>query len=293
MKFSQILLVIVISIAAAFATVEWKTPAATTAEAEKAAQSGTKETRWEQIKRTGILRCGYTTWPPYITKDVNTGEMSGLDYDLAEEMARQLNIKIEWAGEAATGTMLSDLAMNRYDAICTNYGVLPGRIREASFTTAFIYLPAYLYVRKDDTRFDNDLNVANSPDIKLAALDGEFSSIGAAEGFPQSSRFSMPQLTTAADQFMAVAAQKADGVIQDPFVFELYDKANPNQLKPAGNKMVRVVACGFPIPANEPQFKQVLDDTLAYLQDNGFIEKLMKKYEGDVKFVRRAKNYAE
>jgi polar amino acid transport system substrate-binding protein len=286
MKPSHIGLVVILSVVAAYAT-------ATFAVKHNVVSAVAKETRLEQIKRTGVLRCGYATWPPFLTKDPNTGEISGLNHDLVEEMGRQLKIKIEWVGEVASGQMLADLAMNRYDMICTIYGLTPGRAREASFTSPFVYLPINMYVRKDDTRFDQDFDLANKPEIKFASLDGEFSSIGAAENFPASTKVSVPQLSTPADLFMSVETKKADAVLQDPFVFEEYNKKNPGVLRPAGNKVLRALACGMPIPANEAALKDTLDTTIAYLQDSGFIEKLMKKYEGDAKYVRPAKNYAE
>ena len=286
MKINQIVLVVALSIVAAYATV-------TSAGKPSAVSALVKETRIDQVKRTGVLRCGYTTWPPFIIKDPNTGKMSGVNYDVVEEMGRQLKLKIEWTAEVASGQMLSDLALNRYDMICTLFGLTPGRSRETSFTIPFVYLPVNMYVRQDDTRFDQDPQLANKPEVNLAVLDGEFSSIGANENFPNSTKVSVPQLSTAADLFMTVATKKADAVLQDPFVFEEYNKGNPGVLRPAGNKTFRVIATGMPIPANEPAYKDMLDTTIAYLEDSGFIDRVLKKYEGEIKYVRPAKNFAE
>jgi polar amino acid transport system substrate-binding protein len=252
-----------------------------------------KETRLDQIKRTGVLRCGYQTWPPFLTKDPNTGAIGGISHDLMEEAGRQLGFRIEWSGEVATGQMLADLSMNRYDMICTLFVKTPSRMREGDFTYPFVYLPLYLYVRADDKRFDQDFAAANKPEIKLAALDGEFSAIGAAENFPQAARFSVPQLSTSADLFMAVTSKKADAVLQDPETFNGFAKNNPGQLKPAGNKPLRMLPCGFPMPLNEPAFKNAMDATLAYLQDSGFIDATLKKYEGEVRYTRPASGFAE
>ena len=37
-----------------------------------------KETAYERVTRTGVLRCGYATWPPNVMKDPNTGKVSGI-----------------------------------------------------------------------------------------------------------------------------------------------------------------------------------------------------------------------
>ena len=56
-----------------------------------------KETTYERVMRTRTIRCGYFVWPPFLTKDLNTGALSGLNYDVAEEMGKLLDLKIEWS----------------------------------------------------------------------------------------------------------------------------------------------------------------------------------------------------
>ena len=259
---------------------------------EGASRQAGKETRLEQVKRTGILRCGYAVWPPFFTKDPNNGKMGGPFYDLVKEMGRQLKLKIEWTTEVSMGEMLADLALNRYDMVCVPFFETPNRAREGDFTMPIFYSTAHLFVRKDDTRFDNNFERANRPDIKLAALDGEFSSIGAAETFPKATLVTLPALSANVDLYMTVAGNKADAVMQDPYTFANYNATNPGIIRPAAGPPLRVVATGMLIPANEPAFKAMLNTTLAYLHDSGFIDKTLKKYEGAIKSLRVAKPYA-
>ncbi|MDD5586301.1 MAG: transporter substrate-binding domain-containing protein [Alphaproteobacteria bacterium] len=251
-----------------------------------------KETRLEQIKNTGVLRCGYYNWPRFLTKDPNTGKMDGAFYDIVEEMGRQLKLKIEWTAEAATGQMFSDLAAGRFDMICGGFAETPGRAREGDFVGPIVYMPVHLFVRKDDKRFDNNYERANSPDVAFSIMDGEFSAIGAEENFPKAAKVAIPQLSTITDLYIAVAAKKADVVVEEPFSFADYDAANPGLLRVAEGGPLRIMAIGFPIPADEPALKATLDTTLAYLHDSGFIDKTLKKHEGAAKSLRVAKPYA-
>jgi polar amino acid transport system substrate-binding protein len=252
-----------------------------------------QETRLEQVKRTGVFRCGYIVWPPFFTKDSNTGKMGGPFYETVEEMGHQLKLKIEWAGEVGPGQMLADLALNRFDMICTPAAVSPAHAREGDFTNPVAYLPIHLYVRKGDARFDATYERANKPDITFATLDGSYASTAAHEGFPAAAKTTLPQLSHAADLFMAVATKKADLVVEDPFSFHNYAASNPDQLRPVTGKPLHVLAIGFPLPANEPALKAMLNTTLAYLHDSRFIDKTLKKYDDPVKFIRVAKPYAE
>ncbi|NTU77067.1 MAG: hypothetical protein HGA90_04555 [Alphaproteobacteria bacterium] len=90
MKPTHILLILVLSAVLAFATASFVGGGKG---GGQSAQSVVKETRLEQVKRTGVLRCGYLIWPPFNTKDPNTGKMGGFYYDLLEEMGRQLKLK--------------------------------------------------------------------------------------------------------------------------------------------------------------------------------------------------------
>jgi len=142
MKTGQFLLAILLSVALSTAAAFYIGGA----KKEKASQPAVKETRLEQIKRTGVLRCGYVNWPPFTQKDPNTGKLSGMSYEIVEEIGRQLKLKVEWVSEVSTGSMLSDINLNRFDMICSPFAITPGRAREANFTMPFSYMPVYMYV---------------------------------------------------------------------------------------------------------------------------------------------------
>jgi len=54
-----------------------------------------KESAFDRVMRTKTLRCGYTIYPPFFSKDPNTGEFSGLFHDFTEQIGKELGIKIE------------------------------------------------------------------------------------------------------------------------------------------------------------------------------------------------------
>jgi ABC-type amino acid transport substrate-binding protein len=192
-----------------------------------------------------------------------------------------------------TGQMLADLAMNRYDTVCSVFFQSPVRMREADFAGPILYLPLNLYVRADDQRFDNDRNAANKPETKFAVIDGDISAVASNEDFPLATKVSLPQMSNGSDLFMMLTSKKVDAVEIDPDTYAAFAAANPNMVKQAMDKPIRVEAMGFPIPANEPAFKSMLNVTLDYLHDNGFIEKAIRRYEGRMNPVLIAKHYRE
>lgn len=250
------------------------------------------ETRLDTIKQTGVLRCGYINEPPFEAKDPNTGHMSGLGYELTEELGKQLNVKIDWTSEVIYGQMLADLATGKYDMICAPFYALPSRAREANLSVPLFYFPAYLYARNDEHRFDEHYERADDPYIKLAVLDGNFSNTAAYQHFPKAQKVTAPEMTTVPDLFVSLATRKADLVVSDPGSFANYKKANPGILRQVAGKPLQVMAAVFLLPAREQDLKNAVDATLAYLQDIGFVDGLLKKYESpDIQFLYLEKPY--
>ena len=259
----------------------------------KGANQSTKETRLEQVKRTGVLRCGYIVIPPFVTKDPNSGTMGGLIYDVVEELGRQLKLKVEWTAETSWGQMPADLSLNHYDIIAGPVFRNPNHAREADFTNPLLYSPVFVYVRKDDARFNDNVERVNRPDVSVVATGGQFIGLVAVEEFPKARIIFLPQLSTLTDQYMTVASGKADATTSSPHSFAKYNATNPGVLRPIAKKPLRLLAMGLPIPSGEPAFKATINTTLAYLHDSGFIDKTLKKYDDPVKFIRVAKPYVE
>lgn len=78
-----------------------------------------KETAYDRIMKSGEIRCGYAISPPAMVQDPNTGEISGMDYDIWQEIGKELGVKIVWPEEAGWGNYITGLNSGRYDAFCS------------------------------------------------------------------------------------------------------------------------------------------------------------------------------
>ena len=50
-----------------------------------AAHAADADVAFNRIVARKTIYCGYFTWPPYITKDPNTSQLSGINYDAEVE----------------------------------------------------------------------------------------------------------------------------------------------------------------------------------------------------------------
>jgi ABC-type amino acid transport substrate-binding protein len=72
------------------------------------------ESTLHEVLKRGTLRFGWAVWWPYVYRDAKTGQLTGISVDLAEEMAKALNVKLEWV-EDSWGTFAAGLQAHKFD----------------------------------------------------------------------------------------------------------------------------------------------------------------------------------
>jgi len=274
MKFPQILLVILLSLATAFVTARYVVPRS------GAAAATAKESVYDRVMRTGTIRCGYALWNPSLMKAPNTGQFSGIIYDYVEALGKALDLKIDWVEETSWGDFPAALESGRIDAMCAGVWPSAKRSRVIDYIRSVYYVPFMAYARADDTRFDHNLETLNNANYTLTMTDGETSSIVAYADFPNSKKVELPKLTEISANFLNVADKKADVYLNDLVSFYEFNDHNPGKLKiiPA-TKPLRLFGSGIAIPCEQEGFRRMLDNATSELIQNGVIEKIVKKYE--------------
>ncbi len=239
-----------------------------------------QETLKDRVIKAGTIRVGYlATTSQQLAKNPNTGQLSGMFYDVVEEMGKKLNLKVEWTEEVGWGTMIEGLKQGRYDMIGSPVWANGARALKADFSIPVTYNVMYAYARADDTRL-NKLEDINSQDIKVTVVDGTTGQYLTQQRFSNAQVVSLPQLASQSDLLLNVSTNKADVVLIDPFVANTFLKNNPTaKLKIIGNKIVRVDGNSVMFNDGEIEFKDMLDIALKEEINSGFIDELLKKYD--------------
>jgi ABC-type amino acid transport substrate-binding protein len=239
-----------------------------------------KESSYERVLNTKTLRCGYVNWQPYFIKDPNTGNLSGINYEIMTEVGKILDLKIEWAEEIGWGTIGEGFKTGRYDAVCTSMWADAGKIKNMSLSIPIFYTNIVAYARTNDNRFDGKFDRINNSDVRIAAIDGAFSYNLAKEQFPNSKILALPQLVQESEFLMTVPSYKADIILSDIDEIKKFIKANPNKMRLVKDiKPIKKIPQVIAMPTNEAQLTQMINQALQLLIDNGYMEKIKKKYE--------------
>ena len=197
--------------------------AATTAYLVRPEGSATaaKETAYERVLRTGTLRCGYLTSFGYHNLDPNTKEMSGMVYDVINQMAKNLSLKVEWVEEIGRGDFIPALQQGRFDLYCTAVSANAGRAREALMTAPYYLDPVYVYGRAESPLI-MDVSALNRADLSYAVIEGDIFERIAQRYMPLAKPITLPQLTPVSELFVMLADGKTDMVIATPFFAQGY-----------------------------------------------------------------------
>lgn len=241
---------------------------------------------YQRVVDSGVLRCGYFIEPPFGMEDPNTGELSGLSIDLTRMIAEELNLKIEWVEQISFATFPQDLKNKRYDMVCGDIFILP-RGGMIDYAQPYTYVSVHGYVRPDNTTFDKRFDDVNWSNTTIAGLDGEGATTAALKILPQAKMNILPQRSDISEMLLNVATGKSDIGFVLPSVYEDFNKANPEKLRPAKlDKPLYTYAVSFAIAPEEHAFKSLINNTLTKLIASGELDSLFNKYDPKGHFKR-------
>ncbi len=252
------------------------------------------ETAYQRVLRTNTLRCGYALYAPMLSKDPNTGEMSGIAADVIDAVAKSLDLKVEWTAEFGFATSISDLESNRFDLTCIGFWRLPLEAKRLTYTMPFLYSQMNPYVRSDDTRFGGDYSKINEASVRIISADGQMSSSVARTEFPEAQLIELPNMTPLSQQIEDVVAGKADVFMSESAAAEDYMSKNPGKVrKVSTDRPLRVYQNTFAMKMGENDLKTMLDSALIDVIENGEMDKILSKYDPENKIFKKvAKGYA-
>jgi ABC-type amino acid transport substrate-binding protein len=238
------------------------------------------ESTYYHVLRTQTLRCGYIVWTPFLIKDPNTAQLSGIFYDYTEALGKALHLKIEWTEEMGWSDFPSALENGRVDGMCAGGWANSARARVIDFVRPILYQPVYVYARADDKRFDNNLAAIDDPAITIVGVEGSSQTLIATQDFPKAKLFQLPELTSLPEIFVNLVSGKADVAITNPATADQYTLHNPGKIhRVITPTPIRLFANGIAIPAGQDRFRRMLDLATEEMLSSGQVERIITKYD--------------
>jgi polar amino acid transport system substrate-binding protein len=143
---------------------------ATSLFAQEVGQKLTAESTVEQIIKRGVLRVGMSTFVPWAMKD-KSGKLIGFEIDVAERLAKDMGVKIEFVPTQWSG-IIPALLTGKFDTIISGMGITAERALKVNFTSPYDYTGMSIVANKKLAAGFKSLDDFNKPDVTIAVRMG-------------------------------------------------------------------------------------------------------------------------
>ena len=140
------------------------------------------ESAIEQAVARGTLKVGVDVFVPYVMKDKN-GKLIGLEVDIAEQLAKDMGIKVEFVPTKWSG-IIPSLIAGKFDLIIGGMTLTTERNLKINFTMPYYYTGQGLLANSKLTE-GFQLEDFNKPEVTLAARLGSTAAEAAKAKFPK------------------------------------------------------------------------------------------------------------
>lgn len=246
------------------------------------------ERNYAKLTTAGELRCGYALSPPYMVKDPQSGELSGYDYDIWTEIAKELDLKIVWSAQVGLGNVVEGLKSNKFDVFCSQIWLDSNRIRALTVTDPILFTKVKLYVRKDDTRFDGDLKKINDSVVTMAAIENDVTRFMVTRGFPNVKVDLLPPFATRSDMAVSLLGQKSDVLILDQASAEAIDALEPGKMKEiAAIPPLYNLPAYYAVARGQYQLRDMINVALHNIINDGRLANIVRSHSASFTLPRK------
>ena len=154
-----------------------------TAAAGKIQRDLAAESTIENALKRGVLRVGMSTFVPWAMKD-KTGKLIGFEIDVANRLAQDTGVKIEFVPTKWAG-IIPALLTGKFDVIIGGMGILPQRNLKVNFTIPYDYSGMSIVANKKLAAGFKRLEEFNLPEVKIAARLGSTAEMAVRRYMPQ------------------------------------------------------------------------------------------------------------
>jgi cyclohexadienyl dehydratase len=127
--------------------------------------------RLQRILDTGILRVGTAMDTPVFSMLNASGQIEGFDIDVLATLSPALGVKVDYV-KMTFGSMLGDLAADKFDIAMSGMGRTLDRARTATFSKPYMLYGKLMMIRSSDKERFKSLPDLDQSGIKIAYNKG-------------------------------------------------------------------------------------------------------------------------
>ncbi|MEH7416500.1 amino acid ABC transporter substrate-binding protein [Neobacillus drentensis] len=226
----------------------------------------------KKIQDDGKITVGTEgTYPPFTFHDTS-GNLTGFDVDLTNEVAKRLGVKVEYK-ETQWDAMFAGLDAKRFDMIANEVGIRPDRQKKYDFSDPYITSSGVLIVNTSNTKvkkFEDikGLNAAQSLTSNYGDMAKKYgANLVGVEGFQQAVEL--------------LAQKRVDVTINDKLTYLDYKKQKPDAPIKVAATADDASSSGFMFRKNSDKLVDEVNKALKEMVDDGTYKKISEKWFGE------------
>ena len=216
-------------------------------------------------------------YTPLNFADPATGKGIGWEYDAFTEIAKRLNLKVEWK-LSSWDTMIEGVRQGQYDVGMDGITITDERKGQVDFSDPYMLSQQFMLVRADESRFADKAAFAADPKLLVGAQAGTTNFYSAVydvlDGDEKNPRIKL--FDTFGASVQALKTGDVDMVLMDKVSAAGYMGASPNSFKIVGDA-VKSEEFGF-ILKKGSDLVAPINAALKSMKDDGTIDALNKKW---------------
>jgi polar amino acid transport system substrate-binding protein len=231
---------------------------------------------WQNVQKSGVLRCGAAVAPPYVMRDPATGNYSGFFADLCRDFAEVLKVKPQFV-DTTWDNIVAGLQSGKWDmSLALNR--TPARAMAVNFSIpAMQYQISLAYNKKNPKVGANPRSVADidKPDVTLAVMSGSAQDKAITAAIKKAKILRLPSND---ETRLAVISKRADLLVDASDTNLLFTQSNDwaTAFNPAPALAIQGVAFGLP-PGLTASDVAVVNIFLEEKVATGQVDALIKK----------------
>lgn len=245
--------------------------------------TGTGGVVLNRIVAAGELRVGCTGDMPPLNMTTKTGELIGMEVELAELIADAMGVKPKFV-TMPFAQLLPALQTGKIDLVISGMTITAKRNLEFAFVGPYYVSGKAFLTRFKTVAAVKDPSEMNNPQTKLTALEGSTSQEFAANFMPEAMLYAATGYKEAVQMVLdgKVDAMLADYPICVVSVFQYPDAGLISLISPLTHEPIGIAA-----PARDPLLVNWLQNYLKYLDDTGVLDSMRERWFAQGSWLER------
>lgn len=235
----------------------------------------------ERIVKSGELRIGLSgSQPPYNAKS-RTGELIGLDVDLAKMLAGAFGVEAKFVTKPFP-ELLPALKASEVDIVMSGMAITPERSLDVAFVGPYLLTGNSILTNSKTLAAIKNAGEINRANIKLAALASSTSQRFVERNLPEA------KLTTTKDYDTAVNMvlnDEVDALVADMSICMLSVLRYPEKGLATLTQPLALEPAGIAISPDDPQLRNLTENYIRAFEGTGLLEQLRKKWLEDGSWI--------